>query len=132
MLTYDENNHPETFKLCEKIGFTTRLQYNKNGYLDLNYDLFCRQLWDNETPLFVLEEKKILDVILALLIAASRMYEYKRDIIENVYSQNASGINRPIMALMHHGPGIQGFTNHGYEQCDIEKDEYRSGLSVYV
>ena len=128
VLTYDENYHPETLKLCEKIGFTTQLQYNKSGYLDLNYDLFCRQLWYNETPLFVLEEKKVLDVILALLIAASRMYKYKRDNIENVYSQNASGINRPILALMHHGPGIQGFTNHDYEQCDIEKDEYRSGL----
>ena len=132
VLTYDEHNHPETDELCEKIGFTTQLQYNKSGYLDLNYDLFCRQLWDHETPLFVLEDKKVLDVILALLIAASRMYESKREIIANIYAQNIPGINKPVMALMHHGPGIQRYANHEYEECDIERDEIRSKYLDHV
>ena len=60
-LRYDRYHHPEIVELCEEIGFTTKLEYNEEGLLDLNYDLVCRQLWDHDTPLFVLEEKKILD-----------------------------------------------------------------------
>ena len=62
VLKYDVRNHPKVYELCDEIGFTTDIVYNKDGFVDLNYDLFCKQLWDHDTPLFVLEEKKVLDI----------------------------------------------------------------------
>ena len=97
---------------------------------DLNYDLFCRQLWDHKTPLFVLEEKKVFVVILPLLIAASRMYESKRDITENVYAQNVNGINKPVMALKHHGPEIQRFASHDAILKNMKSDLIRGGIKI--
>ena len=124
VLKYDDKNWPEIGLLCEEIGFTTNLIYNKKGYLDLNYDLFCNQLWDYETPLFALEQKKVLDIILALLIAASRVHESKRDSIEKMYAQNVPGLNKPVLALMLHGPGIHGFSNPTSENCDTNLRSY--------
>ena len=127
VLEYDEYNHlPETYELAEKIGFTTDVKYNKDGYLDLNYDLFCKQLWDHETPLFVLEDKKVLDVLLALLISASRLYKNKLDTIANMYAQNIPGLNRPVLALMNHGSEIHGYTSRTYDYCSTEKDETKA------
>ena len=125
-LEYDGRNPPKTFELCEKIGFTTELQYNMQGYLDLNYDVFCRQLWDHNTPLYILEEKKVLDVLLALLIASSQTYKSKIDTITNMYAQKMSGANRPVLATMNHGPDMHGFSSLKYEHCDVEEGVERN------
>ena len=132
VLEYDGLNPPKTDKLCEKIGFTTQLQYNDQGYLDVNYDVFCRQLWDFNTPLFVLEEKKILDVILALLMAASQMFESRLNSITNMYAQEVIGLNRPVLAAMNHGTEINGFASLNYEHCDTEIDEEKAIFQIHV
>ena len=132
VLEYDGLRPPNTYKLCEKIGFTTQLHYNKQGYLDMNYDVFCRQLWDHNTPLFVLEEKKILDVILALLIAASQIFETKLNSIANMYAQEEFGLNRPVLAAMNHGPDMHGFASRNYEQCNMEFDEEKANFHIHV
>ena len=131
-LRYDRYHHPETVALCEEVGFTTNLEYNEEGLLDLNYDLFCRQLWDHDTPLFVFEEKKVLDSILALLLSASTLYSAKRDEISRKYAQNENDVNKPVLSIMHHGPGIGTVLNTNHEECDMESDEGRSDYLTYV
>ena len=132
VLKYDGRNHPKVDELCEEVGFTTHLEYNMDGYVDLNYDIFCRQLWDNDTPLFVLEEKKVLDIFLTLLLAASELYATERDKISDKYAQNEPGLNKPVLSIMHHGPGIQGGTNKKSEHCDTERDDSLSSYQTYI
>ena len=98
----------------------------------MNYDVFCRQLWDHNTLLFVLEEKKILDVILALLIAASQIFETKLNSIANMYAQEEFGLNRPVLAAMNHGPDMHGFASRNYEQCNMEFDEEKANFHIHV
>ena len=74
ILQYNEHRQPKVYELCESIGVATKLEYNSEGYLDLNYDLFCKELWDFETPLFILEENKVLDTLLGLILAASEKF----------------------------------------------------------
>ena len=99
VLKYDVRNHPRVYELCDEIGFTTDIVYNTDGFVDLNYDLFCKQLWDHDTPLFVMEEKKVLDVILGLLIAASKLYSSKRAEISERYAQNLPGVNKQLCVM---------------------------------
>ena len=134
VLKYDVDNlnRPKVDELCEEIGFTTSLAYNKDGFVDLNYDLFCKQLWDHDTPLFVIEEKKVLDTILGLLIAAPKVYSSRRDQISDKYAQNLPGVNKPVLSIMHHGPRIRRAINHTSTHCNTERDERRSTYQTYV
>ena len=77
-LGYNAYHQPKVVELCEEVGLTNKLEYSSDGYLDLNYDLFCEELWDFETPLYSLEFKKVLDVILGLLLSASETFSSVR------------------------------------------------------
>ena len=78
ILKYNKYHQPEEYELGQRIRVTTKLEYNYEGYLDLNYDLFCQELCDFETPLFVLEENKLLDILLGLILAASDKFSQLR------------------------------------------------------
>ena len=132
VLKYDVRNHPRVYELCDEIGFTTELVYNEDGFVDLNYELFCKQLWDHDTPLFVLEEKKALDIILGLLIAASTVYSSKRAEISDKYAQNLSGVNKPVLSVMCHGPEVRTNINRTSKHCSTEDDERDSTYQTFV
>ena len=89
ILQYNEYHQPKTYELCEEIGITTKLEYNEEGFLDLNYDIFCPQLWENETPLFILEENKVLDILLGLILSASLKYSSLRSQPPSVFHNDA-------------------------------------------
>ena len=122
-LEVDGNNHPKLSELCEEIGFTTDLIYDSHGYLDINYDVICREMWDYETPLYVLQEKKVLDVILLLLLSSSDMRKENNKNAALSYRQELPGLNKPLLATMCHGPDYLN-TNNKQEECSLlEADE---------
>ena len=131
ILQYNEYHQPKTYDLCVDVGITTKLEYNEEGFLDLNYDLFCKQLWDNETPLFILEENKVLDTILCLVLSASEKYSALRSGIALQYSQAVPGLNPPVLSLMMHGPDLQKFSGSA-QACEMLRDERNCYLKEVV
>ena len=122
ILKYNESHQPKVYELCESIGITTKLEYNADGYLDLNLDLFCEQLWDYESPLFVLEENKVFDVFLGLLSSASKKFSSIRAHVSRQYLQTNPGLNPPIFSVMMHGPDLQTYSGIA-QNCDLRRDE---------
>ena len=131
ILQYNEQHQPKVFDLCNSIGITTKLEYNSEGYLDLNYDLFCKDLWHFETPLFVLEENKVFDVIFGLLSCASQLFSSARAQIAKQYSQSQPGLNPPVLSVMMHGPDLGTYSSQT-ENCQTERDERRSSFKKSV
>ena len=131
ILQYNESHQPRTYELCTDVGITTKLEYNEEGFLDLNYDLFCKQLWDNETPLFILEENKVLDTLLCLVLSASEKYSTFRSDIALQYSQAIPGLNPPVLSVMMHGPDLQKFSTSG-QACEMLRDERNCYLKEIV
>ena len=131
ILQYNEFHQPKVYELCQMIGSTTKLEYNPEGYLDLNYDLFCQQLWDFETPLFVLEENKVYDVILGLLLSADTKFSPLRADISRQYLQTNPGLNVPVLSVMMHGPDLNKYSGAS-EKCDTSRDVRKSWLKNIV
>ena len=130
-LEYNQYHHPQIVKLCNDVGFTTKLEYNSDGFLDLNYDLFCEELWYFETPLFRLEEKKVFDIILGLLMTASETFSVQRQKITVKYCQSEVGLNKPVLAVMQHGPDMRKVIE-GKQKCDLKRDENISRWDWHV
>ena len=66
---------PNMIKLAEDIGFTTRLEYDEEDILQVDFSVFNEKFWNEERPSFVKEEKKVLDTIFALLTSSSTKQE---------------------------------------------------------
>ena len=62
-----ESGMPIMWKLAEDIGINTILEYDDNGLLSIDFDVLNSSFWNNERPIFFIQEKKVLDVIFALL-----------------------------------------------------------------
>ena len=124
MLERETNGRPKMIKLAEDIGFTTDLEYNKEGFLNVDVSVFREELWNSERPCYIKEEKKVLDAIYGLLISSSAEQDEQVSIATKVYSQKLQGINAPILKTMCFGPDFQF---HGYPKednvCDMTKDE---------
>ena len=131
ILQYNESHQPKVYELCKAIGITTKLEYNSEGYLDLNYDLFCEQLWDFDVPLYILEENKVFDVILGLLSSAAEKYSSSRAQISRQYLQSNPGLNPPILSVMMHGPDLQTYSGIA-QHCDTKRDEHNAFLKKVV
>jgi muramoyltetrapeptide carboxypeptidase LdcA involved in peptidoglycan recycling len=63
-------------------------------------------MWDDETPLFVLQEKKVLDTIHGLLVASSSLRKEMKEVISSIYKQELEGVNKPVLTTMCHGPDL--------------------------
>ena len=128
MLERGKNGRPKMIKLAEDIGLTTELEYNEEGFLDIDISVFREEMWNDERPSYVKEEKKVLDVIYALLISSEQ--DEQVSLATKVYSQKLQGINAPILKTMCFGPDLQF---HGYPEednfCDISKDEQKPPIT---
>lgn len=132
-LTREERNHPNTTKLCKDIGYTTELVYDEEGYLSVNFEAIQKKYWDYETPQFVLEQKKVFDVLLALIVSSSKTREIGHVKVLQMYQQSESGVNPPILASMYHGPDLEMEFNGGMiAVCDLENDEKRDNSKEVV
>ena len=89
-LEMTEYGAPKMLKLAEDIGFNTKLEY-EGDFLKLNYSLLTEELWKEKRPCFVKEEKKVLDVIHALLLSAETKRESEIAQAAITYSQTKKG-----------------------------------------
>ena len=74
-IEHDVIGRPNLWKLAEEIGFNTPLEYNEDGYLNVDYSVFEEKYWNEQRPAFVKAEKKVLDVIHGLLISSTKKQE---------------------------------------------------------
>ena len=66
--------------------------------------VFDETYWDDERPCFVKEEKKVLDVVYALLLVSSQKHDVELALATKTYSQKLQGLNEPIQKIMCRGP----------------------------
>eukprot|EP00092_Neocalanus_flemingeri_P036870 GFUD01040132.1.p1 GENE.GFUD01040132.1~~GFUD01040132.1.p1 ORF type:complete len:761 (+),score=93.35 GFUD01040132.1:160-2442(+) len=123
-LELEENGRPKLLKLAKAIGFNTVLDYDEEGLLKVDLSVFKEEFWKFQRPCFVREEKKILDIIHALLLSATKKREEEICLATQTYSQKLAGLNHPVLKVMCHGPD---FGVHKYSvgdiPCDITEDE---------
>ena len=124
-LQLQENGVPKLLELAKDIGFNTVLDYDDEGYLKLDFSVFKEEYWKHERPCFVWEEKKVLDIIHALLISSSKKQMDEVSLATRIYSQSMPGLNEPILKIMCHGPDLELKRNcyNNEVDCDITKDE---------
>ena len=117
-----ESNHPDTTKLIEDIGFMTELINDSNGYLLVDFDSIQTKFWDYETTKFVLEQKNVLDILLALFISYQGIRGKANGLISCKYEQTESDLNPPLLSTMHRGPDIelQGTTDRHLWICSLD------------
>ena len=115
---------PKLLKLAEDIGFNTVLEYDEEDMLKINLSVLKEEFWMHKRPCFVKEEKKVLDVVHALLLSATKKRDAEISLAAQIYSQKMVGLNEPILKVMCHGPDY-GTKEHAVDDipCDITKDE---------
>ena len=129
-LELEQNGRPKLFKLAVDIGFDTEIDYTDEGILKVDFSVFNEQFWKYERPCYVREEKKVLDVVHALLISSSKKQEEELAVAKKVYSKDSCVLNEPILKLMCFGPDLytDSFANKN-DACDITKDEKKFKLT---
>ena len=119
---------PNMIKLAEDIGYTTDLEYDKDGFLIIDMSVFNESFWNDERPCFVKQEKKVLDIVHGLLV--SSMVKQDSDVIlaTEHYSQKVPGVNDPVLKVMGFGAD---FKFESYTQsdtaCNLSTDEKKAG-----
>ena len=116
-------NPPNVDELIDRIGISSKLEYEEGIAVNLNY------LSDHHrkkgSPLFTFEEKKVHDIIEALLDASyAKNDDYKKQ-IEAKYASSVSSsgdITKPILALMMWGPQDSDALPDCFNVCKLEFD----------
>ena len=131
-IEHDVIGRPNLWKLAEEIGFNTPLEYNEDGYLNVDYSVFEEKYWNEQRPAFVKAEKKVLDVIHGLLISSTKKQEEEETEAQKIYSLNLNGLNSPILKTMCYGPDVEFKTVDKNINCDISKDEKKVNFDMNV
>ena len=107
-LRFNEQNHPLLFELCQSV------EYNDDNYLDSVYQVFSKEFWNHETPLFIYEQRKVLDILQSSF----------------VYRQECPLLDDPPLSTMCHGPEIMNKVVYKKDIfCNIKADQIRSKLT---
>lgn len=118
-----KSGQPLMWKLAEDIGINTLLEYDNNGMVNIDFDVLNENFWNDERPVFVKEEKKVLDVLYALLNASKPNQEKAKLCANDKYSQKLSKMNDPKLKVMCHGPDFDSYVSADTsENCDLAKD----------
>ena len=120
-IEHDKIGRPMFDKLAEEIGFNTVLDYDEEGFLKVDYSVLDEKIYEQKRPSFIVEEKKVLDIIHALLIVSQnkRTEEFLES--EKIYLQNLQGLNDPVLKTMCFGP-FPEFEQNNLE-CNLSDDE---------
>jgi hypothetical protein len=111
-------------KLIQEMGITSKLSYDSDGCA-INFDNLSREFRDSDPvrPLFVMEEKKVNDIIEALLNVNSAKIESNKKEMQTIYgeSYNANGsLRKPILSLMMWGPLDEYEMRKIKQECSLE------------
>ena len=114
---------PNVDELVDKIGISSKLEYEDG--IAVKMENLSNQNRKKGSPLFTFEEKKVHDIIEALIeVSKERNEEYKNH-IKGVYTKsfNSSGeITKPILSLMMWGPQTNDFFPDAFQVCDLVFD----------
>ena len=122
-IEHDVIGRPKFDKLAEEIGFDTKLEYDEEGFLKVDYSVLDEKTYDQKRPSFIVEEKKILDIIHALLICSHKKQCEEMDEANQMFSQSLPGLNDPILKTMCFGPFPEFDQNNENIECNLAEDE---------
>ena len=125
-LIFDNGYFPPNMnELVAELGITSSLSYDDE--YALNFDHLTKEFRNYERPFFIMEEKKGLDILEALLNVTEVARENNREEMENMYrkSFDSSGsLTKPILSLMMWGPQPNNFFSSTSSFCKLENDPY--------
>ena len=93
----------------------------------INFDNLSKQFRDEERPLYILEEKKLNDVIEGLLEVTNDTVEKHKEDMKKTFEKsiNCSGeLTRPVLALMMWGPQSKISHQTDNVNCKLENDSW--------
>ena len=103
-LQLDEEGHPKISELVEQLGISSGLFYDKEGS-PVNFDNITDKFRNEDRPLYILEEKKVTDIIAALIEETELSVDSQKRRMTKIYQDSYSNIaTRPITSLMMWGP----------------------------
>ena len=122
-IEHDIIGRPMFDKLAEEIGFNTVLDYDEEGFLKVEYSVLDEKIYDQKRPSFIVEEKKVLDIIHALLMCSQKKQAEEFLEAEEIYLQNLQGLNNPVLKTMCFGPFPEFDQNDKNLECNLADDE---------
>ena len=120
----ETNGRPKLWELAKKIAFNTPLEYDDDGFLNIDFTVLQEKFWKNNRPCYVKEANKVLNFIHALLLSSSKKREEEIHEAKGIYSQSLPGINDPVFKSMCFGPDST-YRPSGQKDvnCDLQQDE---------
>ena len=123
-LQLDEDGHPKISELVEQLGISSELVYDKEGS-PVNFDNITDKFRNEDRPLYILEEKKVTDIIVALLEETEMSINSQKNKMTKLYQDSYSNIaTRPITSLMMWGPQSSLHKSNSSTECVLEKDSW--------
>ena len=125
-LKVDKEKHPKIFELVVELGINSNFIYDKEGSA-VTLDNLTDQFRNDERPLFILEEKKVNDIIIALLEAsADDVEQHKVEMSKRFHDSfhYSGGESRPILSLMMWGPQNCNTFPIRSLSCSLEEDSW--------
>ena len=121
-LIYDVKNSPPNMnKLLQELGISSSLTYIHGKAV--NFDYLGREFRYFERPFFLMEEKKCLDVITALIQVTEHKFENHRNEMLKLYQKRLNvEISKPILSLMMWGPQPNNDFPISSQTCKLEID----------
>ena len=98
------DGRPKLWELAKKIAFNTPLEYDDDGFLNIDFTVLQEKFWKNNRPCYVKEANKVLNFIHALLLSSSKKRDEEIHEAKGIYSQSLPGINDPVLKSMCFGP----------------------------
>ena len=125
-LNLDEDGHPKLFELIEELGISSKLEYDEDESA-VSHEYVSDEFRNEERPLYIIEEKKVHDIIVALLEASKHSVEINKSDMRQIYqdSYNHTSVSsRPILSLMMWGPKSSINCASSQELCQLEEDSW--------
>ena len=107
-------------------GISTKLTYSSDNFAT-NFEHLTKEFRDKERPLYIMEEKKVNDIIAALVKVTKNASEDHLKDMTKVFEEsvNCTGIlSRPILSLMMWGPQSSNNERNQTDNCNLERDSW--------
>ena len=125
-LKVDKEKHPRIHELVLELGISSDFSFNEEGS-PVTHEYLAYQFRNAERPLYTLEEKKVNDIIFALLEASEPKVKQHEDQMSKVYLESlecSGNETRPILSLMMWGPQTSNHYPISSTSCILETDSW--------